>query len=153
MPTIIIRRTNQFISRFKAISILLDNQKIGDIAFGETKQFEVPEKTFELKARQGFFESKSIQIKETESDETSIYELSSPYLKLRYKLFLIAFIRSGLLTILFLVNVFLHNEKMANVILIASISWILLEFFFDKKNSILFYFIHRTKFYELVKVN
>lgn len=51
MATIIINRSNEWINGTRKFGIYLDNQKIGTISKGETKEFDVPAGQYKVRAK------------------------------------------------------------------------------------------------------
>lgn len=68
MAKIRIRRTNEWMNKFRQISVYLDNQKIGIVLSGETKEFDVPTGQHKVRAKIDWCGSKDLacQINENE---------------------------------------------------------------------------------------
>jgi hypothetical protein len=68
MAKIRIRRTNEWINKTRQIGVYLDNQKIGTISSGETKEFVIPPGQHKVRAKIDWCGSKDLtcQIHETE---------------------------------------------------------------------------------------
>jgi hypothetical protein len=68
MAKIRIKRTNEWINKARQIGIYLDNQKIGAVSSGETKEFDVPSGQHKVRAKIDWCGSKDLtcQINEKE---------------------------------------------------------------------------------------
>lgn len=85
MAKIIINRSSEFSNKLRSIEIYLNEKKIGDIADGESKEFEVEEGEYRLRAKIDWCRSNFIDLK-VNSDETLRFNLSgrNPFLALFY---------------------------------------------------------------------
>jgi len=85
MAKIIINRSSEYSNKLRSIGIYLDNKKIGDVADGEFKEFEVEEGEYILRAKIDWCRSNPIDFK-INSNETLRFNLSgrNPFLALFY---------------------------------------------------------------------
>ncbi|KFF13590.1 hypothetical protein N6B72_14400 [Chryseobacterium soli] len=85
MAKIIINRSSEYSNKLRSIGIYLDDKKIGDIADGESKEFEIEEGEHRLRAKIDWCRSNPINLK-INSDETLRFNLSgrNPFLALFY---------------------------------------------------------------------
>jgi hypothetical protein len=74
MTTLKIKRSNEFVNRFRKIGIYVDKKKIGTISNGETKEFEIPTGQHVVKAKIDWCGSNNLtcQINENELKTISI---------------------------------------------------------------------------------
>jgi len=74
MAKIRIKRTNEWNNRFRQIGVYLDNQKIGSILNGETKEFDIPSGQHTVRAKIDWCGSKDLtcQINENEIKTVTI---------------------------------------------------------------------------------
>lgn len=85
MVKLIINRSSEYSNKLRSIGIYLDDKKIGDIADGESKEFEVEEGTHTLRAKIDWCRSNPINLK-MNSEEIIRFNLSgrNPFLSLFY---------------------------------------------------------------------
>lgn len=75
MTKLTIKRTSEWTNRMRDIGIYLDGKKIGTIANGETKEFEIDPGAHTLKSKIDWCGSEEIKLNLQES-ETKVIELS-----------------------------------------------------------------------------
>lgn len=85
MSKIVINRSSEFSNKFRKIKIYLEDQKIGEIKDGETKQFDIQPGQYTLTARIDWCKSNDLLVN-LEKGETQTFYLSgkSPLLSLYY---------------------------------------------------------------------
>lgn len=85
MAKLIINRSSEYSNKLRSVGIYLDDKKIGDIADGESKEFEVEEGEHTLRAKIDWCRSNSINLK-INSGEIVRFNLSgrNPFLSLFY---------------------------------------------------------------------
>ncbi|ANF51816.1 hypothetical protein A0O34_15445 [Chryseobacterium glaciei] len=85
MAKIIINRSSEYSNKLRSIGIYLDDKKIGDIADGESKEFEVEKGGHTLRAKIDWCRSNPINLK-INSEEIVRFNLSgrNPFLALFY---------------------------------------------------------------------
>jgi hypothetical protein len=99
MSKIIITRKQEWNNRLRQIGIYLDGQKIGTIANGETKSFDVPSGNHALKAKIGWCGSREIEL-EVAGEEKKYFSLRG----FRYSNIMLPFV-----IVLVLLNIFLRK--------------------------------------------
>ncbi len=62
MATIILQRTNEYINRLRDYQIYIDEQKVGTIANGETKEFEVSNEQHTIVAKIDWCSSPTVTV-------------------------------------------------------------------------------------------
>jgi hypothetical protein len=85
MAKIIINRSSEYSNNLRSIGIYMNDKKIGDIADGESKEFEVEEGEYRLRAKIDWCRSNPIDVK-INHDEILRFNLSgrNPFLALYY---------------------------------------------------------------------
>lgn len=85
MAKLMINRSSEYSNKLRSIGIYLDDKKIGDIADGESKEFEVEEGVHTLRAKIDWCRSNPINLK-INSEEIVRFNLSgrNPFLSLFY---------------------------------------------------------------------
>ncbi len=76
MTRLKIHRSNQWYGGVRDYKIFLDNQKIGEVGKGDTKEFTLPEGKHELFAKIDWFETKKVSLN-LEKDEEKVIVLKS----------------------------------------------------------------------------
>jgi len=76
MPTLKIKRSNEFVNYTRNIGIYIDKNKVGKIANGETKEFEIPSGEHIIKAKIDWCGSNKL-ICQLNENETKTISLSS----------------------------------------------------------------------------
>ena len=72
-----IHRSNQWYGGVRDYKIFLDNQKIGEVGKGDTKEFNIPDGEHQLFAKIDWFETKKISINLENDEEREIVLKSS----------------------------------------------------------------------------
>ena len=75
MQKLIIKRSSEWTNKFRAIAIYLDGKKIGDIEYGEIKEFEIEPGIHNIKAKIDWCRSNSLELY-IEDNQTKCIELS-----------------------------------------------------------------------------
>lgn len=88
MAKIIINRSSEFSNGLRSIEILLNNNNIGEMKDGESKEFEIAPGSYTLKAKIDWCSSNLINLN-IKNDDIIRYNLSgrNPFLALFYILF------------------------------------------------------------------
>jgi hypothetical protein len=77
MGKVRIHRSNQWYGGVRDYKIFLDNQKIGEVGKGDTKEFNIPEGEHQLFAKIDWFETKKISLNLKKDEEREIVLKSS----------------------------------------------------------------------------
>lgn len=109
MPTIVIKRSSEYVNKLRAIDLYLDGEKVGNITDEEKKVFEVPEGAHQLTAKIDWCGSPDVGF-EIKDGEEQFFQLSS-FKKIQR--FIMLFFVLG--AILFVTNVFLRNGLLMDV--------------------------------------
>jgi len=152
MAIITINRSLQYAAGGKSFEIVLNNKTVGSINGGESKSFEVSAGRNEIQLKLNSYKSEPIYFDFEKSDDKIIFFASSPFWRTKYKPYL-AHVKILLLLASIILNHYLHNENIIIWTSLIVILWIVLEFFFDKENSIFWYLFNKNKFIELKKVD
>jgi len=72
MTTVKIKRSDEFVNRFRKIGIYVDKKKIGTIANGETKEFEIPSGQHVVKAKIDWCGSNNLTCQINENEQKTI---------------------------------------------------------------------------------
>lgn len=72
MATLKIKRSSEWANRARHIGIYADGSRLGTIANGETKEFELPEGTHSLQAKIDWCASEKMAVKLTENEPKKI---------------------------------------------------------------------------------
>ena len=79
MPTLIIQRKKEYFNFLRNYLLFLDGKKMGEIANGETKEFEISSGTHNLVAKIDWCGSPAINLNLKESDEKQLIVKSFKY--------------------------------------------------------------------------
>ena len=82
MGKIRIHRSNQWYGGVRDYKIFLDNQKIGEVGKGDTKEFTIPDGEHQLYAKIDWFETKKVSLNLEKDEEKEIVLKSSQKSKL-----------------------------------------------------------------------
>ncbi|MCB0696305.1 MAG: hypothetical protein KDC07_03005 [Chitinophagaceae bacterium] len=151
MSSLSIKRENQFASRFRDITIEIDGGKNGTIHAGETKNILVQAGKHSIKAKVDFFTSSEYHFTVAENAQAKL-RLRSPYLMEGYKWLLVVF-RLIAASITILIGAYYKNYLLIEYFSWFIVAWVILEYLFDKKNSIFYYLLKRNEFLEFVDDN
>lgn len=134
---ITITRTNQYVNRYRKITIYIDGQLLGKISNGETKTFSVNEGQHNLKAKIDWCTSQPLNI-HTSPEITNNIELGSP-LKFRKREFLYGFLQLLLLYGSIFSIKLRGNDSIFWIGMSILLLWFLGDFILSKKRSVLYY--------------
>lgn len=110
MPIISISRRKEWINRYKVFEFYFDGKRIGYVANGETKEFEVPAGEHKLKVKMGWHTSKDLIYTQFNKDMKVFYISTNWIVMLSTPLFICII---GLIMIL-LKNSLLRNFKIGH---------------------------------------
>lgn len=111
MAKIIIKRSNEYVNKMRAIKILVDGEEIGSVADGEIKEFTTPEGEHKIEAKIDWCGSPEMLIN-LKTNDTKILELSC----LKYSKQLFGFI-SAIILLHFVLS-FAFNFYYTSVVLV-----------------------------------
>ncbi len=123
MAKIKIKRTNEWNNRARQIGVYLDNQKIGTILNGETKEFDIPSGQHTVRAKIDWCGSKNITI-QTNENEIKTVTISG----FKYGNYLMPGF-AGLMVLYFILKKFVDSQ-FTDILLVITIPILLLVIYY-----------------------
>lgn len=108
MPTIVIKRSSEYVNKLRVIDLYLDDKKLGNITDGEEQTFEVPSGEHRLKAKIDWCGSPELSFRLADEEE-QCFQLSSFQKIQRFIMLLFVLGAALLVTYVFVRNVLLMN--------------------------------------------